>query len=62
MNESIKFFFTVREAFLATFWLFHVQNVVEWALMKINHFCFLLQEAEMHSFAAKFILDISEEY
>ena len=49
------------EAFLANFRLLRVQNVVEWALMKINHFCFLLQEAEMHSFAAKFILDISEE-
>ena len=49
-------------AFLATFRLLPAQNVVEWVLMKINHFCFLLQEAEIHSFAVKLILDISEEY
>ena len=39
------------EAFLADFRLLHIQNVVEWALMKINQFCFLHQKAEMHSFA-----------
>ena len=50
------------EAFLAYFPLLHVQNVEEWVLMKINQFCFLHQKAEMHSFAAKLILDISEEY
>ena len=30
-------------------------------VMKINQFCFLNQKAEMHSFAAKLILDISED-
>ena len=49
------------EAFFADFRLLHIQKVGEWALMKINQFCFLHQKAEMHSFAAKFILDISEE-
>ena len=54
---------TVRlcEAFLADFRLLHIQNVGEWALMKINQLCFLHQKAEMHGFAAKFISDISEE-
>ena len=46
------------EAFLADFRLLYVQNVAEWALMKINQSCFLRQKAEMRSFAAKFILDI----
>jgi len=50
------------KAFLAYFPLLHVQNVEEWVLMKINQFCFLHQKAKMHGFAAKLILDISEEY
>ena len=49
------------ETFLADFRLLNIQNVEEWALMKIYQFCFLHQKAEMHGFAAKFILDVSEE-
>ena len=62
MNESSYLFLTVRDhSARPDFRLLHIQNIVERALMKINQFCFLHQKAEMHSFAAKFILDISEE-
>ena len=37
--------------YLATFRLFHVQNVEYWPIIKINQFCFLLQKAEMHTVA-----------
>ena len=66
MNNNILVYLTVRkpqcEAFLATFRLFHVQNVVEWTLMMINHLCFLHQKAEIHSFAVTLISAIYEEY
>ena len=61
LMKAFHFFNSVwplSEAFLADFRLLHVQNVAEWALMKINQSCFLRQKAEMRSFAAKFILDI----
>ena len=52
---------TVRGLF-GDFRLLHVQNVEEWALIKIKQFCFLFQKAEMHSFAAMLVLAILEEY
>ena len=64
MNESI-FFYSVwpqGKAFLGTFLLLHIQNVVDWALLEIKQFCFLFQKAEMHSFTVKLILDILDEY
>ena len=50
------------EAFFADFRHLHVQNVEEWALIKIKQFCFLFQKADMHSFAATLILAILKEY
>ena len=63
--KAFNFFNSVGpqcEAFFATFRLLHVQNVEEWALMKINQFCFLHQKAEIHSFAVTLISAILEEY
>ena len=32
-------------------------NIVKWAVLKINQFCFLHQSAEMHSFPVMCILN-----
>ena len=48
------------EAFLADFRLLHVQNVEEYWIGSNKDKMFL--KAEMHSFAAKLILAILEEY
>ena len=66
MKESIYIFFNSArpqcEACLADYRLLHVQNVKEWALIKIQSVLFLHQKAEMHDFATKFILHIREGY
>ena len=43
-DHSVRYFEQIFN-----FYSLHVQNDVEWALMKINHYCFLLQEAEIQS-------------
>ena len=56
MNKNSYLFLTVRDHSarpLADFRLLHIQNVVEWVLMKKNQFCFLHQKAEMHSFVVQ---------
>ena len=41
------------EAFLIKKVLLWLQNIVEWAVVKINHFCFLLREAKIQSCPVK---------
>ena len=42
--KHLIFFNSVTTVFLATFRLFHVQNVEDWPLMKINQFCFCFRK------------------
>ena len=47
-------------AFLIKKQLLCVETFVEWAVVKINHFCFLLQEAEIQSYLVMFNYHILE--